>query len=97
MDDVIDKYNNAYHRTNKIKPIDKKSDIFFDFGIENIVKGPESDDGDYVRNMFLQMVTLQIVLKKFLTIKNLKILYCEHMIYNPCDNILAFFNNLTQV
>ena len=97
LDDLIDKYNSAYHRTVKIKPLDKKSGIYFDFGVENIDKGPEFDVGDYVRNTILLMVTLQIGLKKFLSIKDLKILYCEHMIYNPCHNILAFFNNLTQV
>ena len=40
LDDIIDKYNNAYHRTVKIKPIDKNSGIYFNFGVENIDKGP---------------------------------------------------------
>ena len=91
LDDIIDKYNNAYHRTVKIKPIDKKSGIYFNFGVENIDKGPEFDVGDYVRNTFLQKVTLQIGLKKSLSIKNLKVLYREHMIYNPRHKILALF------
>ena len=80
-----------------MKPIDKKPGIYFDFGVENIVEGPEFDVGDYVRNTFLQKVTLQIGLKKFLSIKNLKILYREHMICNPRHNILALSNNLAQV
>ena len=79
LDDIIDKYNNAYHRTVKIKPIDKNSGIYFNFGVENIDKGPEFDVGDYVRNTFLQKVTLQIGLKKSLSIKNLKMLYHKHM------------------
>ena len=91
LDDIIDKYNNAYHRTVKIKPIDKKSGIYFNFGVENIDKGPEFDVGDYVRNTFLQKVALQIGLKKSLSIKNLKVLYREHMIYNPRHKILALF------
>ena len=91
LDDIIDKYNNAYHRTVKIKPIDKNSGIYFNFGVENIDKGPEFDVGDYVRNTFLQKVTLQIGLKKSLSIKNLKMLYREHMIYNPRHKILALF------
>ena len=91
LDDIIDKYNNAYHRTVKIKPIDKNSGIYFNFGVENIDKGPEFDVGDYVRNTFLQKVTLQIGLKKSLSIKNLKVLYREHMIYNPRHKILALF------
>ena len=86
-----------HHGTFNIKPIDKKSGIYFEFGVENIDEGPESDVVDYVRKMFLENVTLQIGLKKFLSIKKLKILYREHMIYNPRHNILALFNNLAQV
>ena len=72
LDDIIDKYNNAYHRTVKTKPIDKKSGIYFNFGVENIDKGPEFGVGDYVRNTFLQKFTVQIGLTKSLSIKNLK-------------------------
>ena len=97
LDNIIDKYNNAYHRTVKIKPIDKKSGICFDFAVENIDEGPEFDLGDSVINTFLQKVTLQIGLKKFLSMKILKILYPEHMIYNPRHNNLALLNNLAQV
>ena len=28
LDDIVDKYNNIYHRTIKIKPIDLKSDSY---------------------------------------------------------------------
>ena len=28
LDDIVDEYNNAYHRTMKMKPIDVKSDSF---------------------------------------------------------------------
>ena len=48
--------------------------------IENNDERPEFDVGDYVRKTFLQKVTLQIGLKKFLSLKNLKILYREHTI-----------------
>ena len=35
VDDIVDKYNNTYHRTIKIKPIDVKTSTYIDFGIEN--------------------------------------------------------------
>ena len=28
LDDIVDEYSNAYHRTMKMKPIDVKSDSF---------------------------------------------------------------------
>ena len=32
LDDIINKYNNAYHTTIKMKPVDVKSDIYTDSG-----------------------------------------------------------------
>ena len=45
--DAINKYNNVYQRTVKMKPIDFKTSIYIDFGLENNDKDPEfkvSDD-----------------------------------------------------
>ena len=33
--DIVNKYNNTYYSTTKMKPIDVKSDIYIDFGVEN--------------------------------------------------------------
>ena len=44
---AINKYNNVYHRTVKMKHIDFKTSIYIDFGVENNDKDPEfkvSDD-----------------------------------------------------
>ena len=31
LDDIVDEYNNTYHRTIKIKPVDVKVDTYIDF------------------------------------------------------------------
>ena len=33
LDDIVDKYNNIYHRTIKMKPIDIDKSTYFDFDI----------------------------------------------------------------
>ena len=45
LDDIVNEYNNTYHRTIKIKPIDVKSSIFIDLGIENNDKNPKFEVG----------------------------------------------------
>ena len=31
LDDIVDEYNNTYHRTIKMKPVDVKDDTYIDF------------------------------------------------------------------
>ena len=38
LDGIVNKYNNTYHRTIKMKPFDVKSSTYFDFNKENIRK-----------------------------------------------------------
>ena len=40
LDDLVNEYNNFYHITIKIKPIDAKPSTMFDFGVENNDKNP---------------------------------------------------------
>ena len=47
--DIVDKYNNTYHKTIKMKPIDVKSDIFAKHNEESNEKDPEFKVGDHVR------------------------------------------------
>ena len=51
LQDAVNKYNNIYHRTIKMKPADVKPDIYIDMKKENNKKGPKlkADDGDLVR------------------------------------------------
>ena len=35
LGDIVNKYNNTYHRKIKIKPVDVKPSMYFDFNKEN--------------------------------------------------------------
>ena len=66
LDDIVNKYDNAYHSTIKMKPIDVKSNTYIDSSKEINNKEPKFKIVDIVIKIFLQKVTLQIGLKKFL-------------------------------
>ena len=34
LDDIVDKYNNTYHKTTKMTPVDVNLGTYFDFGLE---------------------------------------------------------------
>ena len=71
LDDIVNKYNNTYHSTIKMKPVDLKSNTYIESSQEINNKDPIFKIGDTVRTLskyehILQKVTLQIGLKKFL-------------------------------
>ena len=35
LDDIVNKYNNTYHRTIKMKPVDVKPNVYIDFNKKN--------------------------------------------------------------
>ena len=49
LDDVVNKYNNAYHGTIKIEPVDVDPSMYIDFNKENKKEGPKFKVGDHVR------------------------------------------------
>ena len=49
LNDIVDKYNNTYHGTIKMKPIDFKSDSFAEYNEESNEKDPKFKVGDHVR------------------------------------------------
>ena len=49
LDDIVNEYNNTYHRTIKMKPIYVKGNTYIDFGKEVIDKDPKFEVGDHVR------------------------------------------------
>ena len=64
LDDTVNKYNNTYHSTIKVKPINVKSSTHFDFDKKNNKEDPKSKVGDHTRtskykNVFSK-VTFQI-------------------------------------
>ena len=49
LDDIVDEYNNTYHKTIKMKPIDDKSDSFAKYKEESNEKDPKFKVDDHVR------------------------------------------------
>ena len=64
LNDIVNKYNNAYPRTIKMKPLDVKWNSYIDSNKEIINKNPEIKIGDTVRiskykNIFAKVYTLK--------------------------------------
>ena len=62
LDDIVNQYNNAHHRTIKMKPVDVKDNTFIDFKIEVNDKDSKYKVGDHVRiskykNIFAKVYT----------------------------------------
>ena len=48
-DDIVNEYNNAYHRTIKMKPVDVKDNAYINFEKEVNNKDPKFKIGDHIR------------------------------------------------
>ena len=49
LDDIINEYNNKYHITFKMRPIDIKDNTYINIGKEDNYKDPKFKVGDHVR------------------------------------------------
>ena len=49
LGDIVDKFNNTYHNTIKMKPIDVKNDSFAEYNEESNEKDPKFKVGNHVR------------------------------------------------
>ena len=49
LNDIVDKYNNTYHKTIKMKPIDVKNDSFAEYNEESNEKDARFKVSDHVR------------------------------------------------
>ena len=49
LDDIVNEYNNTYHRTIKMKPIDRKDNTYINIGKEVNNKDPKFKVCDHVR------------------------------------------------
>ena len=49
LDDIVDKYNNTYHKTIKIKPVDVGDDSFAKYNEKSNEKDPKFKVGDHKR------------------------------------------------
>ena len=84
LDYIINKYNNTYCSTISIKPVDINKTHMLTLVKKLMVKIRNLKlviilEDQNVR-MFLQKVTLQIGMNKFLWLKKLKILCCRHLL-----------------
>ena len=74
LDEIDNEYNNTYHSTIKMKPVDARSNTYINSSKEINDKNPKCKVGCNVEyqniRMFLQNVTLQIGQKKFLSLKS---------------------------
>ena len=84
LDDKVDEYNNTYHRTIKMKPVDVKDNIYIDFKKEVSDKDRKFKVGDHVRiskykNIFAKGYTPNWS-KEVVVISKLKIQFHGHML-----------------
>ena len=49
LDHIVNEYNNTYHRTIKVKPVDVKDNTYIDFDKDVNDKDPKFKVGDYIR------------------------------------------------
>ena len=84
LGNIVNKYNNTYQSTIKIKPVDVKSSTYIDSSKENnnkIVNLKLVALLEYQNiKIFLKKFTFQIDLESFLWLKKFKILCCGHVI-----------------
>ena len=76
---LLTKYNNTFHRTIKMKPINVISDSYAEYNVDSNKKDPKFKVGDRVRiskykNVFLKNVP-KVGLNRFLLLVKLKILF----------------------
>ena len=75
LDDIVNEYNNTYHRTikMKLKPVDVKNNTYIDSRKEVNDKDPKFKAGDHVRiqntRIFMLKDTPETSLKKFFWLK----------------------------
>ena len=49
LDDIVNEYNNTYHRTNKMKTVAVNSSTYIDFNEEKNDKNSKIEVGDHVK------------------------------------------------
>ena len=49
LENIVNRYNNTYHKTNKIKSVDVTPSVYIDFNKENNSEGPRFKVGDDIK------------------------------------------------
>ena len=83
LDDILKEYNNRYHTSIKMKPVNVMDNTYIDFKKEINHKDPKFKVGDHVRISKYKSIFgkgyMPIGQKKFLVLKKLKIQFHGHM------------------
>ena len=83
LDDIVGEYNNTYHRTIRMKPVDVKDNSYIDFKKEFNNKDPKFKVGDHVRISKYKSIFGKGYIpnwsEEIYIIKKLKIQYHGHM------------------
>ena len=65
LDDIVNQYNNIYHSTIKMKPVNVKPSIYIDFNKEINYQDPKFKIGDIIRiskyKLILQILCFKLV------------------------------------
>ena len=76
LNDIAKNYNNTFHRTIKMKPVDVKSDSYAEYNLDFNEKDRTFKLGDHIRiskyKIFLLKDIFQVGQKKFLLLAKLK-------------------------
>ena len=82
--DKVNKYNNTYHSTIKMMPVDVKPSTYLDFNKENNKEAAKFEVSDHVRTSEYKNISAKCCFpiggKKFLWLKKLKALCCGVML-----------------
>ena len=84
LNDIVDEYNNTYHKTIKMKPVDVKNDSFVEYNEESSEKDCKLKICDHVRiskykNIFAKVYTPNWSEEIFVVKKKKRILYLKLM------------------
>ena len=83
LDDMVGEYNNTYHRTTEMKPVDIEDNTYIDFEKEVNHKDPKFKVGDYIRiskyNNIFAKENMPNWSEEFLLLVKLKIPFHGHM------------------
>ena len=97
LDDIVKKYNNTYHKSIKMKPVDVKDNTYIDFKKEINDKNPKFKVCDHVRiskyNNIFAKGYMPNWSEEIFVIKKIKILYHGHMLLMMLmvKNLLVLF------
>ena len=84
LDDIVKKYNNTYHTSIKMKPVDVKDNTYIDFKKESNDKNPKFKVGDHVRISKYKNIFTKGYMpnwsEEYSLSRKLKILYNGHML-----------------